>query len=395
MIYIKRKLEEKLLHALSRDKSVLLLGSRQTGKTTLIKRLQFDWMFTLSIPEVRQRYERQPSALIAEVEAMSAKKTLPLIVIDEIQKVPDLLDVVQYLIDEKKAKFVLTGSSARKLKKDATLNLLPGRVVVLKLDPITLSEFEPGVPLLDDLLIYGSLPGILSVPIHEDKDTDLKSYVITYLEEEIRSEALVRNITSFSRFLELAASESGNILNFSKLSQEIGVAHTTIASYYQILEDCLIATRIDPFIKTKTRRKLIKTPKYLFFDLGLRRVAAGEGTKLPDKHCGWLFEQFVGLELCRHAHFSREPIKIHFWRDLNGQEVDWIIEQSQQLIPVEVKWTDTPNLKDARHLQLFLQEYPEASNAYIVCRAPRPMKLAENIYAIPWQDIPKLFEAHL
>ncbi len=126
MSYIPRKLEQKLLYALGRDKSVLLLGSRQTGKTTLIKRLQFDWMFTLSIPEIRQRYERQPSTLIAEVEAMSDNKTLPLIVIDEIQKVPNLLDVVQYLIDEKKAKFVLTGSSARNLKKDANLNLLPG-----------------------------------------------------------------------------------------------------------------------------------------------------------------------------------------------------------------------------------------------------------------------------
>ena len=216
---------------------------------------------------------------------------------------------------------------------------------------------------------------------------DLESYVMTYLEEEVRAEAIVRNLGSFARFLEYAASESGNIVNLRKLSQEIGVSHTTIGEYYQILEDCLIVERIEPLTKSKTRKKLSKGQKYLFFDLGVRRLSAREGTKLSRETLGGLFEQFVGLELLRSSRFSDEKIRIRYWRDPDGPEVDWVIEKEGTYIPVEVKWTKTPIPKHIKHLKVFLSEYENAKKGYLICQTPRKVKLDDNIVAFPWQQM--------
>lgn len=394
MVYIKRQIERNIQDALERNKSVLLFGARQTGKTTLIEQIQADIRISFAKPEVRHQYDKNPSLLSNRVEALDKNKDhLPLIIIDEAQKVPEIFDAVQDLIDRKAGKFILTGSSTRKLKQHHKLNLLPGRVVVLTLMPLTIAELPKEKRILENLLNFGSLPGIITIENNIARDIDLHSYVITYLEEEIRAEAAVKNVTFFSRFLELAAAESGKMINFNKLSQEIGVARTTIASYYQILEDCLIAERVAPFTHSKTRRRLIKTPKYLFFDLGIRRLAAEEGTK-PSLEClGTLFEQYIGLELIRLSKLNYERNKVYFWRDANGPEIDWIISKDDQLIPIEVKWTNNPNLYDARHLQVFCDETKETQNAYIICRTPHKIKLANKIFALPWQDIDKLVNA--
>jgi len=391
MVYIKRKIERSISDALARDKSVLLFGARQTGKTTLIDKIPADAKLSFIQPAVRQLYEKNPSLLTGRIEALkSDKNALPLVIIDEVQKVPEILDVVQDLIDRKIAKFILTGSSARKLKTQHKLNLLPGRVIVLNLDPLTIDELPETKKKLEDLLLFGALPGIINLTNNENREIDLRSYVTTYLEEEIRAEATVRNVASFSKFLTLAAAESGNLVNFSKLSQEIGVAHTTISAYYQILEDCLVAEKIEPFTQTKFRRRLIKTPKYLFFDLGIRRLAAEEGTRPPLKNLGMLFEQFIGLELVRRTKLTYDKSKIYFWHDANGPEVDWVIAQNDQLIPIEVKWTDSPTINDAKHLKSFCSEYENTSNSYVICRVPHKIKLSEKIFALPWQDIGEL-----
>ena len=209
-----------------------------------------------------------------KLKPLEQAKKRKLVFLDEVQKVPAILDVVQDLIDRKIANFILTGSSARKLRRGHSVNLLPGRIVTFRLDPFTLREVGED---LDNLLLYGSLPGIFTQKKLSDKEQDLESYVTTYLEEEIRAEAVVRNIGAFARFLECAAMESGKIVNFRKISQDIGVAHTTIASYYEVLEDCLISERIDPITKSRTRKKLTKSSKYLMFDLGVRRVSAERG----------------------------------------------------------------------------------------------------------------------
>jgi predicted AAA+ superfamily ATPase len=388
MDYITRLLEKKIRHSLSRNKSVLLFGARQTGKTTLINRFSADLSISFVRPDVRQRYEKAPQLLAQEVEALSSvsvKKRRPLVVLDEVQKVKDILDIVQDLIDRDRANFILTGSSARKLRRGLQVNLLPGRVTTLKLDPFSLPELP--APDIRERLVYGSLPGIVSVNNNKDKETDLESYVTTYLEEEVRAEAVVRNLGDFARFLELAASESGNIVNLRKLSQEIGVAHTTIGAYYQILEDCLIAERIEPLSVSKTRKKLTKTAKYLFFDLGVRRVAAREGAQFPRDMLGRIFEQFIGLELLRCVHTAHSTARLRFWRDPGGPEVDWVIDQNGVYTPIEVKWTENPAPGDIRHLEVFLSEYPSATMGYLVCRTPRKAKLSERVVALPWKSV--------
>src|SRR3989338_9193187 len=216
MKYIHRFLEERIHHTFERGKSVLLLGARQTGKTTLINRFKHDLLISFVPPDISQQYEKSPHLLKGEVEALAATEASglarlsakpraamqagkrPLVILDEVQKVPGILDVVQDLIDRGKANFILTGSSARKLRRGAQVNLLPGRVVAFRMDPFSLQEFPAKD--LNERLIYGSLPGILSVQPLADREADLESYVTTYLEEEVRSEAVVRNLGDFARF---------------------------------------------------------------------------------------------------------------------------------------------------------------------------------------------------
>jgi len=392
MDYINRNISSRLDASLKTGKSILLLGARQTGKTTLLKQRHCDFYVSFIQPRERLRYELDPSALADEVIAVVEQlNTKPLVIVDEVQKVPAIMDVVQGLIDDNMAQFILTGSSARKLKHGAHINLLPGRLIPLRLAPLSFDETSRLHKTLPELLIYGALPEIVTTTSADEKEALLDAYVTLYLEEEIRTEAIVRNVANFARFLELAANESGHIVNYSKLSQVIGVAHTTIAEYYQILEDCLIAERIEPLIKSKTRRKLIKSNKYLLFDMGLRRLAAKEGEKLSNERMGQLFEQLIGLELIKQTQFHSQKVSIKYWRDADGPKVDWVIDKQDNYIPIEVKYTSNPKPSDAKHLKIFLNEYENAQVAYVVCQIPRKKKLFDRVYAIPWQDLPTLF----
>jgi len=389
--YIPRKIEKSLRHQLKRKKSVLLLGPRQTGKTTLLRRMSADVEIPLVVPATRQRYEQNPGLLLKELEAVRRKKRKRLAVfIDEIQKVPGLLDVVQHAIDDKLATFLLTGSSARKLRRGKNVNLLPGRVASLRLDPLLFCEYPRRD--LERILVDGSLPSIVGVDTRKDIELDLRSYVETYLEEEVRAEAIVRQVGTFGRFLEMAAIDSGKIANFSAISKQVGVSHTTVKGYYQILEDCLVAHRIDPLTKGSRRKKLTRSSRYLIFDLGVRRLAAREGHRPHRDHLGFLFEQYVGLELVRLSRLAAEPTRVHFWRDPDGPEVDWVLVQGDRFVPVEVKYTESPGSRDTRHLKVFLDEYPQAGQGFIVCRTPRTLQLENHIQAISWQELEKLLK---
>jgi len=393
MEYIERKIETSLRHYLSIGKSILLLGPRQTGKTTLTERVGADKIISLVDLRNRLRYSKDLTLLALEIEQLAREKNeKPLVVVDEIQKVPLLMDAIQDLIDRKVAQFIITGSSARQLKRKGQVNLLPGRVISLHLDPLTLDEMPGSFFQLNELLFYGSLPEVMLLSRNEDKEALLDSYVNAYLEEEVMAEALVRDLGLFARFLELAAAESGYMVNFKKLSQEIGVAHSTITNYYDILEDCLIAERIEPLLHSKTRRHLSKAQKYLFFDMGVRRLAAGEGTRPPKIFFGHLFEQFVGLQLVRTARLRVQKTRIRYWRDPNGPEVDWIVESEGTYIPIEVKYTDAPHPRDIKHLSTFLKEYPEAELGYVICQTPNRMHLSKGITAIPWQEMGSIYD---
>ena len=163
----------------------------------------------------------------------------------------------------------------------------------------------------------------------------------------------------------------------------------TIMDYYQVLEDCLITLRIDPIIHSPSHRRLIKSPKYLFFDLGVRRACTNEGNQLPDKYLSHLFEQYIGIEL---IHQTRDipNTQLRYWRDNNGIEVDYVLENSGSYIPIEVKWTDSPTMKDVKHLQKFMSEYDNAKKGYLVCRTPHSLEMTHNIIALPWQKLKEI-----
>lgn len=382
----KRYISDRLEHVLSQGKSILLLGPRQVGKTTALKALTSDLYLNLMDPEVVMLYDRTPQQLRHEIQGLATSKK-PLVIIDEIQKCPHLTDLIQVLIDDQIAQFILCGSSVRKIK-----NLLPGRLVCLYMAPVMLTELPSITPKISQLLLNGMLPEIIQKEgSPTDIDLRLKSYVITYLEEEIRKEALVRQIVPFSKFLRLSAIESGRLINFRKLATQIGISHTTIAEYYRILESCMVVERFDAYSESQTRRRLATTSKYIFFDLGVRRLAAEEGHQLPEEYMGHLFEQWVGLELRKELSLRSPLAKVTFWRDHNGPEIDWLIQDQDQLTPIEVKWTSTPSLRDAKHLELFLQEYSNAKEGFIICNTPKTLKLSSKITALPWQKLQSLF----
>lgn len=388
-MYYQRLLEKKMQGALLRGKSVLLLGARQTGKTTFVQnQFKNDLYYNFLMRSLRLRFEQNPDVLIDEVKAyrLSQPKKMPLVFIDEVQKVPEIVDAVQYLIDEKLAQFILTGSSVRKLGGEKVRNLLPGRLVKLHLDALCVAELPKPVD-LNTLLLFGSLPSIFLEAQDENKEEDLLSYVEAYLEEEIRVEAKVRSLGAFSKFLRYAAIEAGATLNISRLSQDVGISRHVIQGYYQLLEEGMVVDRIPPMTADHSRRQLTKADKYVFFDLGVRRICANEGLRLPEKVMANLFEQFIGMELQRYLRIYKPSFKLKYWRDHAGPEVDYVIDCQGYYCPIEVKWSDLPKVNQCKHLMTFMKEYPSTPYGYLVCRTPKKMLLNEKILAIPWQDL--------
>lgn len=377
MSYLERKITQQIVATVNNNKSIMLLGPRQTGKTTLVRKLKHDRYLNLIDPELRQRYESSPAALIAEIKALNRELSYkPTLIIDEIQKVPLLTDSIQILIDDNLANFILTGSSARRIT-----NLLPGRVIKFVLRPLAISELGNLNITLEQILINGLLPGIVTDPINQD--LDLHSYLSLYLEEEVRKEALVRNLGTFHNFLKLACIGSGQQISFRSIAQEIGITHNTVAEYYRILQDCMLVEVITPITTSSTRRKLTKHPKYLIFDLGVRRVGAMEAAPLSVVQLGNIFEQFVGLELAKILAIM-PAASLHYWRDHTGIEIDYIVSINNTYTPIEVKWTNNPSLKDAKHIIKFQKEYSNASHGYIICNTPYAMSINENVTALPW-----------
>lgn len=391
---------------LKKSRSFFLLGPRQVGKTTLIRDLLREMpetmAFSLQNPKVRLAFERDPGLLIRRV---GAAKTRTTVFIDEVQKVPELLDAVQLLVDEKKANFVLTGSSARKLKRAGT-NLLPGRVKAFHLDPLSWSELgwagenrvEPlAVPradgsveyTLEESMAFGTLPGIVTLKGGKDRREFLHAYAQMYLEEEIRAESLTRKIGAFSRFLELAAQESGTSPNFAKLSMEAGVSAPAIREFFNLLHETLVVERVEPFMRN-ARKRILSTPRFYFFDLGVRNALA----RLPMEPAavrsqkGLLFEHAVVLELLRRIRILKKDFRLNFWRTSGGAEVDCVIDMGSEVIPIEIKAAKRVRLGELKGLKNFLEDYrPLAREGYVITMGDSAERLADNILCIPWRDL--------
>lgn len=368
-------------------KSVFLFGPRQVGKSTLIKHLLANRPHYIEINllkgDVLMKYKRNPSLLRAETDFLARSRESILVFIDEIQKCPELLDEVHYLIETYKGRicFILTGSSARKLKR-TSVNMLAGRAWQFFLFPFTHLELGEKFH-IDDVLLRGSLPPVIDESM-EDAFRTLKSYVQTYLKEEILDEAIVRNIGAFGRFLDMAADQSGKIVNFSTMSRDAGVSSKTVKSYYEILEDTLIAVKLEPYLKS-ARKRLTMHPKYYLFDMGVINAINGRtsfsSVKSPTIY-GMLFEHLVILEAYRLIHYAEKPFRLFHWRSLHGAEVDLIIETTDSLWAVEIKSSRMVRSRDLRGLRSFMNDHPDAKPLCVsTCDLPY---MAGEIPVIPW-----------
>jgi predicted AAA+ superfamily ATPase len=362
------------LPLLLQKKSFFLFGPRGAGKSFLIRE-QFAnkaVIFDLLRTDLLLRLSANPH----EIEAMiNAADNQSYVIIDEIQKIPELLNEVHRLIEERRIKFLLTGSSARKLKRK-NVNLLAGRAWQAELLPLTSYE----IPKFDLIryLHYGGLPAVYQSkePIEE-----LYAYVNTYLKEEIQAEALVRKLPAFMRFLQTASLTNGETLNFTSLASDTSIPAATIREYYQILEDTFIGFLVPAWQKT-TKRKPVSTAKFYFFDIGVKNILAQiERIEKNSDIFGNAFEHFIALELRAFISYKRLRKTLSYWRTQQDHEVDFIIGDD---IAIEVKAANKISKKHLKGLQCLAEE-KICKQYYLISQDPIPRK-ENHIVIQSWQD---------
>jgi len=361
------------LKTITERKSVFLFGPRQTGKSFFLKHTYQDVIYyDLLKNDLFFRLSANPSLIREELIALKEKK---LVIIDEVQKLPAILNEVHYLIENYDMKFILTGSSARKLKYGAA-NLLGGRALTRHLFPLTSAEI-PNYD-MERIINFGSLPAFYTSP---DPYEDLESYVGTYLKEEIVAEGVVRKLEHFTKFLRLAALCDTEMLNYSNIASDLGMPAKTIREYFLILEDTLIGYTLEPFTKT-VKRKAISTAKFYLFDIGVSNILAERShIKLKTELFGKAFEHFVFLELTAYLHYSRNRNKLTFWRSKAGHEVDFLIGDE---IAIEVKGTDMVSGKHLKGLKALAEDI-DLKQKIVVSLDPACRKI-EDITIYPYRE---------
>jgi uncharacterized protein len=353
--------------------SAFLWGARQTGKSTLLKAIYPDSLyFDLLLMDQFDRFLRNPSLLREIVEADDS--TGP-VIIDEIQRLPSLLNEVQWLIVNRNRQFILSGSSPRRILRSET-NLLGGRAIRYELFPLIYRE----VPDFD--LIRALNNGLLPRHYLSNKPARLISaYVGNYLRDEIMAEARIRNISTFSRFLEAAAFSNGEIVNYSNIASDCGVSSPTIKGYFQILEDTLIG-RFVPSYQKKPKRRVILAPKFYFFDIGVVNHLLKRGTIVPGSEAfGNAFEHFIYNEVIAHSHYSGLNYPVSYWRTASQIEVDFILGDNEAA--VEVKGTSMAHERHLRGLLSFAEEY-RVRHLILVTNDPLPRKVGKAMI-MPWR----------
>lgn len=362
-------------------KSVLVLGARQVGKTTLVQTLPLQKAINLADESIYFAYAKDPARLIREIKTMAKPG---LVAIDEVQRVPRLLNSVQLLIDENPSRrFILTGSSARKLKRGQA-NLLPGRIVLEYVDPLMVREIGEGFD-LERALQVGCLPGV-----YLDKECGadvLETYAMTYLREEVQAEAVVREIGAYSRFLDVAAQASGQWINYTKLASDSEIPKETIRRFFSILEDTLLAFCIKPFRPRNSSRRVSQRDRYLFFDIGVRNALLGlHRHSLSPTERGSLFEQFIILQCAYVNRAMHKGWKLSSYRTETGAEVDLVIETPKTLIGVECKSGKNVRESDLSGLRSLESIAHLPIRKYIVYLGQERQLFSKGEIAIPYRD---------
>lgn len=368
---------------LERKNSFFLFGARGTGKSYWLKnQLKDSIVFNLLEPETRIEFSTKP--MLLEQQIPPGYKGW--VVIDEIQRAPILLDLVHKLIEEKNYRFILTSSSARKLKKTGT-NLLAGRAHTYYMYPLTFQELKSDFD-LSNALHFGMLPKIYDDKISK-AEKYLSSYTKTYLHEEVMQEGLSRNLEAFSRFLEAASFSQASVLNISSVARDVGINTRTVSNYFDLLEDMLLSYRLNVFSK-RAKRRIVEHSKFYFFDVGVYQSIRPKGLiDSIEEIEGHTLETLILQELIALNHYYELEYKIQYWRTLNGQEIDFILYGPKLFIAVEVKRSKSVSSSDLKNLELFLEDYPEAK-AYVVYGGKKKLYFGNKIEALPILDFLKL-----
>lgn len=357
------------LPTLLKKKSFFLFGPRGTGKTTLVRHRLMD-VTVIDLLEIRtyREYLKDPSLI-------SEQMLHPVVVIDEVQKLPDILDEVHRLIESRKVTFLLTGSSARRLKRGGA-NLLAGRAWWAELFPLTSREIPDF-----DLMTYLNRGGLPAIYPSEEYVEELRAYTALYLKEEIQNEALTRKVAQFSEFLDLMALSNGEEISYQSVAVDCGVSPNSIKNYIQILEDTLVAFQLKAYTKTR-KRKAISRAKCYFFDIGVTNSLAGRGEILAGSELfGKAFEHLILLEVRAFISYRRKTIAMSYWRSTSGFEVDLILAD---LWAIEIKGTKAIRDKHLKGLRALKEEGIIPKFAVVSCdRHERTTKDGIAIY--PWQ----------
>jgi uncharacterized protein len=351
--------------------SVFFWGPRQTGKSTLLKNIFADALwFDLLLSDLYKRLLINPEYLRETILAQE-KKT---VVIDEIQRIPILLNEVHWLIVNHGIQFILSGSSPRKILRSGE-NLLGGRALRYELFPLVSHE----IPEFDLLraLNHGLLPKHY---LSENPKKLISAYIGSYLQDEIIAEAKIRNIDVFAKFLGAAAFSNGEIVNYSNIATECGVSSPTIKEYFQILEDTLVG-RFVPVFQKKPKRRVIKAPKFYYFDVGVTNYLLKRSRiELGTEQFGNAFESFILQELMAHRHYSGLEYAISYWRTASQLEVDFILGNHE--VAIEVKGSKNVNSSHLKGLKAFMEEY-QVKKALVVCNEPLP-RIVDGIEILPY-----------
>jgi predicted AAA+ superfamily ATPase len=364
-------------------KSVLLLGPRQTGKSTLIASLAPDLTINLAHEATYLEFARNPRELEERLQPMQRNRQRRTIFLDEIQRLPSILNTVQVLLDapERRLRFFLTGSSARKLRRGQA-NLLPGRIHTYELGPLTSAELDYQID-VRDALGTGTLPGIVSDPDPNSRKKTLRAYAATYLREEVQAESLTRNLEGFARFLGIAAEWSGHHLDLSKIAAAAQVPRQSTVRFFEILEDTLIVRRAEPFTRSATRR-LVQHPKFFFFDVGVRNGVLGNFAASADR-IGSLFEHLIFTQIVAGAAARDRDVRLSSYRTEHGGEVDLIVELQGRVWAIELKASRTVGPVDLRGLRSFRELYgrPHEPRVWYLGDVPR---VIDGVNVQPWQE---------
>lgn len=377
-----RKIKRLLNIELPRGQSAFLWGPRKTGKTTFLKThfpesLIFDFLKT----DLFLSMSKNPALLREQLLAKPKSKLERPIILDEVQKVPQLLDEVHWLIENKGLSFILCGSSARKLKRGHA-NLLGGRAWRYELFPLVTPELK-NYELLR-ILNQGMVPTHYLQEKNYKKS--LQAYVQDYLKEEIFAEGLTRNISAFSRFFEALGYSHGELTNYSNIARDCGVDSKTVKEYYQILIDTLLAIRLEPFKKRQSRQVISKAPKYYLFDVGVAGFLTNRHLeKEKGEEFGKAFEHFMLMEINAYRSYSSKTFKLNFWRTKSGLEVDFILGSGE--VAIEVKGTKRVDKNSLKGLAAFREEY-SPKRAIVVCNE-KQKRIYKNIEITPWNDFLK------